>query len=114
MPVQSKLPDSESFEYNELYKGISILAEQISSLADVVLPEYKEFTNSVISGRIIDIHEIEHFLDYMLTFCFDKRILLLYKKILRHLYNEHPDTVHLYVEAYYDMYEESKLKKRPD
>jgi len=110
MPIQSQLPDPESFEEKEFLKEISVLAGQISSLADVVLPEYKAFTGDVISGRIIDINEIEIFLDYMLTFCFDKRILLLYKKILRHVYNEHPDTVRFYVEAYYDMYEESNVQ----
>ena len=93
---------------NEFFEDISGLAKQILSLADMALPEYKSITDDIIRGRINEITEIEHFLDNMLTFCFDARILQLYKKVLRHIYIEHPETVYSYVEAYYDMYEEEK------
>ena len=97
---------------SEFFVSISGLAKQILSLTDMALPEYKNITDDIICGQIKEITEIEHTLDNMLTFCFDDRILLLYKKVLRHIYNDDPDTVHFYIEAYYNMYKEEKPKKQ--
>ena len=89
----------------EHYKDIFHLAEQITGLADRVFPYYEAFAEEVVSGCITDINEIERELDYILSYCFDNRILLLYKKILRKIYKQYPAVVKSYVDAYYDMYE---------
>ena len=91
-------------EQEKFFGNIRTLAESINGLAKSVLPEYKRFAENVILGRITDIHEIEWQLDYMLSFCFNEEILLLYKAILRKLYRKHPDVVKSYVAAYFDMY----------
>jgi hypothetical protein len=103
---------SDETDYADLIKDIGQIAESISGLADIALPEYQLFTNDVISGRIKDINQIERKLDFMLDFCFDNRILLLYKKILRHIFYKHPDTVKFYVDAYLERYEDDKSKER--
>ena len=89
----------------EFFENVSSLAKEINGLANNAFPFYKAFTEDVVSGRISDIKEIEWNLDYMLTFCFDDRILTLYKKILRKIYKQYPDAVKFYVDTYYDMYE---------
>jgi len=93
---------------DKFFSEISTLAEGIIDLAKSVLPFYKEFTEDVIHERITDINEIERQLDYMLSFCFDDEILLLYKAVLRKLYDEYPDTVCFYVQGYRDMYEDDE------
>ena len=80
------------------------IAGQIKGLADDVLPYYSAFSSDVANNRITDILTIERELDYMLSFCFDDTILLLYKKILRKINKQYPDTVKCYVDAYYEMY----------
>ena len=91
----------------EFFENIANLAKEIKGLANNAFPVYKAFAEDVISGRIADINEIEWNLDHMLTYCFDNRILSLYKEILRNLYKQHPDVVKDYADAYYDMYEDN-------
>ena len=88
----------------DFFKDISILVERLAGLADDNLPYYSAFTGDVVHNRITDIVSIERQLDSMLSYCFDDRILLLYKKILRKLINQHPETVKCYVDAYHIMY----------
>jgi len=89
----------------EQYGDIFNLVEQITGLADKVFPYYEAFAEEVASDCITDINEIERELDYILSYCFDNRILLLYKKILRKTYKQYPSVVKSYVDAYYDMFE---------
>ena len=91
---------------NDFFNDVAKLADKIKCLADDAFPVYKTFTDDVISDCITDIAIIEQNLDYMLSYCFDDRILSLYKKILRKFYKQYPDLVKFYVDAYYYMYEE--------
>jgi len=77
---------------------------QLSGIAEDNLPFFKAFTQDVLSNRINDIHAIERTLDTMLPFCFDDKILLLYKKVLRGFIHQHPATVKSYIDIYFDMY----------
>jgi hypothetical protein len=107
-------PMMKETDYADLVKDIGEIVKGFSGLADIALPEYKRFADDVVSERITNINEIEYRLDFMLDFCFDNRVLLLYKKVLRHLYHTYPDTVKSYVDAYYDMYgaDETNNQKR--
>jgi hypothetical protein len=67
----------------DFFEKIGTLAEQIQAAANDVLPYYEEFTESVVCGRITDIKRIEYQLDFMLTYCFDDRILSRYTSIPR-------------------------------
>jgi len=92
---------------NDSFEKIAVLAQQFKGLANDALPIYKAFSEDVLCERLTDIQEIERNLDGMVSFCFDDRILLLYKKVLRKLYDQHPETVKSYVDIYYDMFEEN-------
>ncbi|MCL2026743.1 MAG: hypothetical protein FWG92_08070 [Leptospirales bacterium] len=94
----------------EHFDNIFNLAEQITGLADRVFPYYKAFAEEVTSDCITDINVIERELDYILSYCFDERILLLYKKILKKIYKQYPSVVKFYVDAYYDMFESDEGK----
>lgn len=89
----------------DFFEHIAGLAEQIRGLADDALPGYEDFTDRVIRGQIKELKQIEHHLDNMLTFCFDDRILSLFKRVLRKLYKQYPETVYSYIMAYREMYE---------
>ena len=81
------------------------IARQLKGLSEQILPHYQDFTYNVENGRINDINTIERELDYMLSFCFDERVLVLYKRVLRKIYYTHPDIVKSYIDSYLDMYE---------
>ena len=89
----------------DFFEHIAGLAEQIRGLADDALPGYEDFTARVVRGQIKDRNQIEHQLDYMLTFCFDDRILALFKRVLRKIHTRYPETVLSYITAYREMYE---------
>jgi len=91
---------------NEEFSGICELFEGLFDLAKTTLPFFKDFTDDVINERITRIKEIEWQLTNMLSFCFDEEILLLYKRILRKLYDKYPDIVEFYVQYYREMYED--------
>ena len=52
---------------------------------------------------------IEHRLDSMAAYCFDDRILSLFKKVIQK-YSNHPDTVETYLELYYRMLRKRQAK----
>lgn len=56
--------------------------------------------------------EVEHFLDSLLSFAIDDRILALFKKVCRHYFYEYPQMIHDYVIIYHEMYEPEKLKQQ--
>jgi hypothetical protein len=88
----------------DFFEAVSGLVEQITGLVDDNLPYYSAFTDDVLHNRVTDLVSRERQLDSMLSYCFDDRILLLYKKIIRKLFTQHPETVKCYVDAYYMMY----------
>ena len=88
----------------EFFESVAVLAGQICGLAEDVLPSFVEFANKVVCNRIKDINQIEHRLDSMAAYCFDDRVLSLYKIILRKIYDDHPDTVESYTKLYYEMF----------
>ena len=68
---------------NDFFKSVATLCEQIAGMADDSLPYFSTFADDVVHNRITDIVSIERQLDSMVSYCFDDRILILYKKILR-------------------------------
>ena len=92
-------------ENNDFFNGIVGFFEELNSLVKSTLPHYEQFTRSVESGTITDIDQIEYEISYMLSFCFDDEILVLYKRVLRKIFNKYPEIVKFYVDAYYDMFE---------
>ena len=88
----------------KLFSDIGNLFEDIFDVVNSVKPFYKDLTDDIINDRIINIEQIERQLDYMVTYCFDSEILLLFKVILRKLYYKYPDTVQTYVQLYFDMH----------
>ena len=94
---------------SKFFSDVSELIKGTLDLTKYALPLYKEFADDIIHERITNIEQIERQLDSMVSYCFDKEILLLYKAILRKLYCKYPDMVKDYVRLYYDMYENDSV-----
>ena len=93
---------------NDFFNDVAALCEQIAGMADDSLPYFSAFADDVVHNRITDIVSIERQLDSMVSYCFDDRILILYKRILRKLFMQYPETVKYYVDLYYMMYAEGE------
>jgi len=107
--IEQKTDNLSTNDEDKLFSDISEIAKGILGLAKTTVPFYKDFTDNVINERISDIKTIEWQLSLMLDFCFDDEILLLYKAVLRKLYDEYPETVVSYVQFYREMYEDEGI-----
>jgi len=102
---------ADQVRQNENEQDFSKVFEQLSVFVNDRLPYYEELANAVVYSHVVDIQYIEHELDTMLSLCFDDKILPLYKKILRNLIKQYPDTVKFYIDSYYSMYENGEDNK---
>jgi hypothetical protein len=66
---------------------------------------YKKEVDAVIHEQSRNPERIERLIDGMLDFCFDKEMLVLYKKICRYYFAIDPDTTVSYIYAYRDMWD---------
>ena len=68
---------------------------------------YAALVNSIIASQTTDVNHISHTLDYMLGFCFDDQMLLLYRRLCRYLYDIDKETTASYINAYREMWDEN-------
>ena len=97
-------------------QGIMQLANSLQSLTKKAVIIYERELDDIIDFGCHDQSRIESTLDKMLGFCFDEKMLTLYRKLCRYYYDIDPTATAGYVRAYRDMWdlEEKKewLRKR--
>jgi len=91
-------------------KNIIALAEDIKILASKAIAGYLPEVNAVIASGCKDKHRIEKLLDFMLDFCWDKQMLILYKRLCHYYYEIDPHATAGYVLAYRDMWDEESTQ----
>lgn len=82
------------------------MAEQLKSLSNVAVMQYTDIVNDILDGKIADKQEIACILEGMLDFCQFNEMLLLFKRVCRGLYLNHPGLVHDYTLFYREMWDE--------
>ena len=92
-------------EYEKSFKHISEMAKAIAGLYDTAYATYKNLVNLVLQDAITDVGKIEHIMDGLLDYCADERFVEMYKKICRHIYDEHPQLVNEHVEIFRELYD---------
>jgi hypothetical protein len=86
-------------EINEIELKLKELAKEAQLYYNVEV----EF---IIKCRLEDKHRIEALLDLILDFCFDKNMLLIYKKLARYYYSIDEEAAISYINAYRELYDE--------
>ncbi len=86
-------------------EGIRDLVESLSGLGRQAAVIYAPIVDEIVRTRSTDVRHIEHTLDWMLGFCFDSEMLLLYKKLCRHYYFIDPVAAVWHVNAYREMWD---------
>jgi hypothetical protein len=88
-----------------LIRSIKEFAEASQDLACRAEQEYSWLVDAVITEECREPEQIEHLLDGLLDFCFDSRILLLYKKLCRYYFEINPAATAEYINAYREMWD---------
>jgi len=81
------------------------IAEQMQTLAKRAVLEYKRDFDDIIKSECRDISRIEHTLDGMLDFCFDKNMIELFRKTCRYYYDIDQLAALAHVCAYCDIWD---------
>lgn len=92
---------------------VTQIAKKIQNLAKTAVISFEREFNEIIDSRCMDAYQIEHTLDGMLNFCFDKSILEMYRKLCRYYYNIDQKSATGYVYAYRDMWDPKGTEKIP-
>ncbi len=82
------------------------LAQQLKTLAKQAIPTYTQKVEAIINNKIQDHNQIELTFDYMLDFCYDDEMLLLYKKLARYYFTINPQGTTNYINYYRERYED--------
>ena len=94
----------------EQLDGFKELAESIEQKRHQAYEIYKEGVDRIYVDNVQNVNKIERLLDYILTYCGDEKMLLLFKKLCRHYYKIDPVATAEYVTIYRDMWEEDNQK----
>jgi tryptophanyl-tRNA synthetase len=85
------------------------LASAMKELPAQAFAAYSPLVEDIIRNKSRDIPEIEHLIDWILGFCFDEKMLGLFKKLCRYYYGIDPQATAEHVYAYREMWDEEML-----
>ena len=93
---------------NDLVAVIGELAAKQQQLARQAEQQYSFEVETILQDQCREPEHIECLLDGMLDFCFDDKMLRLYKKLCRYYFKMDPKATVSYVNAYREMWDEEE------
>lgn len=93
------------------YRDIDSLVQTIKQCHDDAVNLYTPDAERLCRMNAT-VDEVADFLDGLLSFAIDDRILALFKKVCRHYFYKYPQMVNDYVMIYHEQYEPEKLEKQ--
>ena len=97
-------------ESNKFIEDIKQIVEIRGDLTNMALEQYTPLVNSIIASKNKDVNHICHTLDFLLDFCFDDRVLLLFRRLCRYLYDLDQVSTASYIQIYFEMWDEDGEK----
>ena len=85
---------------------IKEIASCFSSLTKQAREQYAPLVYNIIDNNLKDDNEIQRILDGILDFCYDEKMLLLYRKLCKYYYAINPVVTIDYIGFYREMYDE--------
>ena len=95
-----------------MIEEIKKLAEIRNQLAQQALEQYEPLVTNIIASQNKDVNHICYTMDFMLDFCFDDKMLLLYRRLCHYLLDIDPQATASYVQAYREMWDEEGTQFR--
>jgi hypothetical protein len=84
---------------------IKKITENYQNITSQAFNEFKIITDNIINSQITDVKQIELTLNYMLDFCYDERMLQLYKELCRYYWDINPQATADYINYYREMWD---------
>lgn len=94
-----------------MVEAFKIWIERSNALARQAVELYQPEVEQLISSQTTDEHQIQRTLDYLLDFCFDAQMLLLFKKLCRYYWDINPQATADYINSYREMWDEESKEK---
>ena len=94
---------------DNLVQRIGEPAEDAQQLARQAVQQYAAEVEAILKVQSRDLQRIERCLDGILDFCFDDRMLSLYKKLCRYYFAIDPEATVSYVNAYREMWDQKRV-----
>ena len=92
----------------DLVRNIGEIAKTGQKLARRAEQQYALEVETILQTQNREHQHIERLLDLMLDFCFDSKVLDLYKKLCRYYFEIDPRATASYVNAYREMWDEGE------
>lgn len=92
-------------------KAIIDVAKKIQILSKKAIVEYGREVEGILKTNCREKRNIERVLDGMLDFCFDHKMLELYRKLCRFYYDINQGAATRYVHYYRDMWDPKEKKE---
>ena len=86
--------------------GFKELAESIQKNTQEAFEIYEVQVDRIYRNKVKDEKEIEQILDHLVSYCFDDKMLLLYKKLCRYFYEINPRATFEHINIYREMWDE--------
>jgi len=97
-----------------MIEEIKKLIELQQQLTKQAVDIYKLEVDEIIRSKTTNDNKIQLTLDYMLSFCFDDQMLLLYKKLCRYYWDLNPQATADYINYYREMWDEESEKEEKE
>lgn len=94
----------------KLLTDAKAIAEQLRQLYEQAYREYAPAVEDICSRNASE-HEVDLFLDYLLDFAGEDRMLGLYKRVCRRYFHRYPEVVADHVYAWRDLYDDEWLNE---
>ena len=93
-----------------LINTLKPFVERFNELTKEAHAAYKPQVDALIKSKSTNNNEIELLFDYMLDFCGDSQMLLLYKKLCRYYWEINPQATAIYINYYREMWDNTTDK----
>ncbi|WP_291104817.1 MULTISPECIES: hypothetical protein [unclassified Flavobacterium] len=92
--------------------GFKELAESIQKNTEEAFLIYEVQVDRIYRNMIKDEKEIERVIDALLDYCYDDKMLLLFKRLCRYYYEINPIATYEYVNIYRELWDEEPLDEK--
>lgn len=86
--------------------GFKELAESINKITQEAFIIYEAQVDEIYHNKVKDEKEIERVIDVLLGYCYDDKMLLLFKRLCRYYYEINPSATYEYAYIYREMWDE--------
>lgn len=90
--------------------NIQTISEKLFNLSKLAIEQYTQQVDNILTLKISDEKHIQQTLDGLLDFCFDDKILYLYRKLCKYYYDINSQATIDYIDYYKERYDSNSTQ----